>query len=245
MLTTIIILFFIGIAQRFIGTLAGSGGLISLPAMLLLGVPVHAAIAANKISSSIGTLANFWVLVRTKQLNAKHLTRIAPAAIAGGIVGSLIATIMTEHNLTIMAVILLCFAFTLPFFKKPAIANTFDDRLTTPMHASFFATSIYNGAFGPGQGTLQMYLLFYMGVPYVSAVGLNQIGTFVSGVAATLVFIISGQMVWHIALPLTAGSMLGGQMAIRLMHKLSTTHVKWLFRLITLLLIVQLIVQLV
>lgn len=240
----VVILFFVGVAQRFIGTLAGSGGLISFPAMMLLGVPVHATIAANKLSTSVGSLSNFWVLVRTKQLNARHLWHIAPLAIAGGIVGSLIAAILDDHTLTMMAVILLCFAFVLAFLKKPDVNKSFHDKLTKTMHASFFGTSVYNGAFGPGQGTLLMYLLFYEGVPYISAIGLNQISTFVSGVAATLIFIASGAMIWHIAMPLTLGSMLGAQIAIRLAHKLSKQHVKWLLRMITFFLIAQLIYEL-
>ena len=44
-----IILFFIGILATTVGTLAGGGGLISLPAILVLGMPVHSAIAANKV----------------------------------------------------------------------------------------------------------------------------------------------------------------------------------------------------
>lgn len=237
-------LFLVGVAQRLIGTLAGSGGLISFPAMMLLGVPVHATIAANKLSTSVGSFSNFWVLVRKKQLNKAHLWHIAPFAIAGGLVGSLFASLLDEQTLTVMAVFLLCFAFILAFLKKPDGNKAFHDKLTKPMHASFFGTSVYNGAFGPGQGTLLMYLLFYEGVPYISAIGLNQISTFVSGVAATVVFIASGAMVWHIALPLTLGSMLGAQIAIRIAHKLSTQHVKWLLRLITFFLIIQLIIEL-
>lgn len=46
-----IIMFLIGVCATTLGTLAGGGGLISLPAMLLLGVPVHSAIGANKVSN--------------------------------------------------------------------------------------------------------------------------------------------------------------------------------------------------
>lgn len=240
----VVLLFIIGMAQRFVGTLAGSGGLISFPAMLLLGVPVHATIAANKLSTTVGTFSNFLTLLREKEIHMKQLFQIAPFALAGGAAGGWIASILEEDTLTTIAVILLCFAFLLALVRKPLAKATFRGTLSKKMYVSFFATSIYNGAFGPGQGTLLMYLLFYEGVSYLSAIGLNQISTFVSGAAAVVVFISAGDMIWGVAIPLTAGSLLGARIAIRVAHKLSRQYVNWLLRIVTFLLIVQLIVEL-
>lgn len=240
----LILLFLIGVAQRFVGTLAGSGGLISFPAMLLLGVPVHATIAANKLSTTVGSLTGFLTLVKEKEIAFKHLYRIAPFAIAGGAIGGIIASLLSNHALKIVAVILLCFAFILPFLKRTKPDTPFKNQLTKKMYASFFGTSVYNGAFGPGQGTLLMQSLFYEGVPYLQAVGLKQIGTFVSSAAAAVVFIYAGSMIWSVALPLTFGSMVGAQIAIRIAHKLSKHQVEWILRIITFLLILQLIYQL-
>lgn len=240
-----VILFFVGLAQRFIGTLAGSGGLISFPAMLLLGVPVHATIAANKLSTTVGTFSNFLILVKEGKVNLKQLVQIAPFALAGGAAGGIIASLLSDQILKTIAVVLLCFAFLLAFLKKPRAETEFHGKLSNKMYASFFGTSVYNGGFGPGQGTLLMYLLFYEGVPYLSAIGLNQISTFVSGAAAAVVFISAGDMIWQIALPLTVGSMFGAQISIRVAHKLSRRHVQWLLRIITFLLIIQLIYELI
>lgn len=239
------LLFLVGVAQRFVGTLAGSGGLISFPAMLLLGVPVHATIAANKLSTTVGSFSNFLTLVKERKIHFKQLYRIAPFALAGGAAGGLIASLLSDQVLKIIAVILLCFAFILAFLKKPRAETEYHGRLSKKMMASFFGTSIYNGAFGPGQGTLQMHLLFYEGVPYLSAIGLNQINTFVSSTAAAVVFIVAGDMIWQVALPLTLGSIVGAQIAIRLAHKLSKQHVQWILRIITFLLIMQLAYQLI
>lgn len=203
------------------------------------------ALAANKLSTTVGSFSNFLVLVKEKEVSFKQLYKIAPLAIIGGIIGGWIATLLSEHTLTIVAVVLLCFAFLLAFLKKPEVQTAFRGKLTKTMYGSFFGTSIYNGAFGPGQGTLLMYLLFYEGVGYISAIGLNQISTFVSGAAAALVFIAAGDMVWHITIPLTLGSMLGAQIAIRIAHKLSKQHVQWLLRIITFLLIGQLVYELI
>ncbi|HLR55077.1 MAG TPA: sulfite exporter TauE/SafE family protein [Pseudogracilibacillus sp.] len=236
-----LLLFVLGILQRFIGTLAGGGGLLSFPAMLLLGVPVHATIAANKLSTTFGAFTNFLVLIRNKEISAHHLWLIAPFAVLGGVLGSMITTILSEDTLTVMAVLLLCFAFGLTFLKKQEVSATFTGKITRKMYASFLGTSVYNGAFGPGQGTILLYLLLNQKISYLSSIGFSQINTFVSSTAATIIFIATGSMIWHIAIPLTVGSIFGGQLAIRLAYKLSRKHVRWLLHIITFILIVQLI----
>src|SRR5699024_11161820 len=126
---------------------------------LLLGVPVHATIAANKLSTTLGAFTNFLVLIRNKEISAHHLWLIAPFAVLGCVLGSMITTILYEDTLTVMAVLLLCFAFGLKFLKKQEVSAAFTGKITRTMYASFLGTSVYNGAFGPGQGTILLYLL--------------------------------------------------------------------------------------
>ena len=57
-------IYFIGLLATTVGTLAGGGGLISFPSMLLLGVPVHSAIGANKVSNTVSSFTSFWHLYR-------------------------------------------------------------------------------------------------------------------------------------------------------------------------------------
>src|SRR5699024_7671406 len=97
-------------------TLAGGGGLLSFPAMLLLGVPVHATIAANKLSTTFGAFTNFLVLIRNKEISAHHLWVIEPFAVLGGVLGSRITMNLAEDGFSV--VILLCCVFALKFIKK-------------------------------------------------------------------------------------------------------------------------------
>ncbi|HET7616334.1 MAG TPA: sulfite exporter TauE/SafE family protein [Bacillales bacterium] len=238
-------LFLIGILQRFVGTLAGSGGLISFPAMFLLGYPVHATIAANKLSTTIGSFSGFLTLVKEKKVAFNRIYKIAPFALLGGAAGGIITSALDEKTLKTVAVVLLCLAFLLPFMNKMRPEKPADNRLSKKLYASFFATSVYNGAFGPGQGTILMQILLYDGIPYLTSVGLKQISTFVSGAAAAVVFVFAGDMIWHIALPLSIGSVVGAQLAIRTAHHLSKNHVQWILRTLTFLLIGQLVFELV
>ncbi|HET7629431.1 MAG TPA: sulfite exporter TauE/SafE family protein [Bacillales bacterium] len=241
-----LLLFIIGIGQRFVGTLAGSGGLISFPAMLLLGYPVHAAIAANKMSTTIGSFSGFLTLVKEKKADFRQIVQIAPLAVIGGLCGGWITAVLSESTLKGVTVILLMLAFGLSFLKKKEQAlNGGKHRFSKKLYGTIFATSLYNGAFGPGQGTILMQLLLRDGIPYLFAIGLKQISTFVSGAAAAVVFIVSGDMLWTLAIPLTLGSVVGAQLALKVARYLSGKQVQWILRGFMVLLIAQVVIELV
>ena len=86
----------IGILGSFIGTLAGGGGLITLPAMILLGIPIHFSIATNKFSSGIASLSNLLVLLKIKELNIKIIFPYIISSIIGGGFGAIITANLPE-----------------------------------------------------------------------------------------------------------------------------------------------------
>ena len=92
-------LFFIGAIATTIGTLAGGGGLISLPAMLLLGVPIHSAIGANKVSNTVSSFSSFLFLLKHKQISLRESFWVIPVSLVGGISGGFIATMLSEDHL--------------------------------------------------------------------------------------------------------------------------------------------------
>lgn len=61
----------------FVDSIAGGGGLISLPAYMFAGIPVHAAIATNKLSSSTGTVVSTARLIKNKKVDWVFCTRIS------------------------------------------------------------------------------------------------------------------------------------------------------------------------
>jgi len=65
------VLIFIGFFTTFVGTLAGGGGLIGLPSMLLIGIPIHQAIATAKFANIFSSFSTFVVLLKNK--NIKHI----------------------------------------------------------------------------------------------------------------------------------------------------------------------------
>lgn len=76
----------------FVDSIAGGGGLISLPAYIIAGVPAHYALGTNKISSTLGTSIATWRYLKHGYLKDKQLIRTVLCACLAAIVGSYIGS---------------------------------------------------------------------------------------------------------------------------------------------------------
>lgn len=235
-------LFFIGLIANVLGTLAGGGGLISLPAMLVMGIPVHSAIGANKVSNTVSSLSSFIVIYKYKEVTVKEALIIVPLCLGGGITGGLIASLLTESTMTIIAVVLLSFALLTSFLGSSNFDGTRPLVVNKKSGASLFGIGLYDGVFGPGSGTLMMYVLSSLGVSYIRAVGLARIAIFSSCFGASITYIATGKIMWAVTIALLLGSVSGAQIGVHLARKLKKEYVKPLLRIVTITLIIQIIV---
>jgi uncharacterized membrane protein YfcA len=238
-----ILLFFTGMAAMTIGTLAGGGGLITVPAMLLMGIPIHSVIGAGKISTTVSSFSTFITVLLKKQITLKESFWIIPLSLGGGLTGGFIATRLTESTMYIVAVTLLIFAFITSFFSKADFSGEEDLRPTKAAIPGLFGVGIYDGMFGPGQGTLLLYLFGHLRIAYIRAIGFVRLATFSSGFGAAISYIAMGKIIWPVAFALMAGSLSGAQIGVRLAEKLNPRHVKLLLRIVTIALILQLIIN--
>ncbi|WP_432357788.1 sulfite exporter TauE/SafE family protein [Sporosarcina sp. UB5] len=236
-------LFFIGAIATTIGTLAGGGGLISLPAMLLLGVPIHSAIGANKVSNTVSSFSSFLVLLKRKQISLRESFWVIPVSLVGGVSGGFIATMLSENNLYILAIILLSFAFITSFIGKGDFDGEEKLKFSKVSVPGLYGIGIYDGLFGPGQGTLMLYLFGHLKVAYIRAVAYVRLATFSSCFGAAITYIAAGKIIWPLTLMLMLGSITGAQMGVRIAEKLKPKFVKPILRVVTVALIVQIIVE--
>lgn len=236
-------LFFIGAIATTIGTLAGGGGLISLPAMLLLGIPIHSAIGANKVSNTVSSFSSFLFLVKHKQISLRESFWIIPVSLIGGISGGFIATKLSEDNLYILAIILLSFAFITSFIGKGDFDGQEKLKLSKVSVPGLYGIGIYDGLFGPGQGTLMLYLFGHLKVAYIRAVGYVRLATFSSCLGAAITYIAAGKIIWPLTLLLMLGSITGAQTGVRIAEKLKPKFVKPILRVVTVALILQIIAE--
>ncbi|MFC7371997.1 sulfite exporter TauE/SafE family protein [Fictibacillus iocasae] len=237
------LLFLIGICATFLGTLAGGGGILSFPAMLLLGVPPHIAIASNKFSNTFSSFSSFYVLLRKKEVTLRTLVVPGFFSLAGGIAGSQLSVAIPSHVMNVLALFLLVAAFMLTYLKRPDETIDFKGPIPSSTYPLLFGIGAYDGMFGPGQGTLQMNVFLNKGFSVIRAIAFTRFNTFLSCIGAAVSYIASGFFLAEVAIPLAAGSLIGAQLAVRSAKKLSKKHILMMVRALTLLLILQLALQ--
>lgn len=232
-------LLFIGILATFIGTIAGSGGMINLPIMLLLGLPIHSAIGANKFSNTLSSFSSFYLLLKRKNMKWKEACKIAPFSLIGGGIGGITASHIPAHVLLYIALLLLIFAFLLSFRKKPSSSNS-TSTIKPHTYPSLVGIGAYDGLFGPGQGTMLMFLFLNQGMAHLRAIAFSRFNTFLSCFGAFISYAYMGHMLWDAAILLALGSITGAQLGVRVAEKLPKEKILLFVRAITIVLIIQL-----
>lgn len=183
----------------FIDAIAGGGGLISLPAYLIAGLPPHAAIGTNKFSACMGTIVATWHFARKGIIYWKHALPAVVTALSGSWLGAEIALWVDAEAFKLVMLIILPLTGFYVLFKKPFKADKkpYSDVKTILITLVLsFLIGIYDGFYGPGTGTFLILLL--TAVAHVSlneAAGTTKVINLSTNVAALAVFLLNG-VVW-------------------------------------------------
>jgi uncharacterized membrane protein YfcA len=243
-----IFLFLIGLSGSFIGAIVGGGGLITLPAMMLLGIPAQFGIGANKFSFFCASMANTIQILKEKRLARKTLFSGTILGAAGGITGGLVTANIEEKALNIMIFFLLSFALVITNVKKPAEQeneNSPPEESTLKQKILTFFIGVYDGGFGPGSATLGIMMFMHRGYQYIQSVHLTRMLIMGSCTGAMLVYLKGGFINWNYVFPLTIGTIIGAQTGFQLLPKISQKTAKILLMVITVLLIVQILIKII
>lgn len=204
----------------FIDAIAGGGGLITLPALLLSGVSPVEAVATNKLQGTFGVAASSFTFWRRGHVDAKLLRGAIAATAAGALAGAMAVQLLDQRWLAGTMPFLLI-AAAIYFAVRPAPQPGVQPRVSPLMFAAFAAGPIgfYDGLFGPGAGSLYMLAFVALaGLPLLAATASTKILNLTSNVVALAVFIAGGQVLWGVGLPMAfgqaAGSWIGSRTAI-------------------------------
>lgn len=209
----IIISFVAGVAGGFIGAVTGGAGLLSIPALIFLGLPANQAIATNALAS-IGMIAGgVPEYQRAKQVRWHAVLKLIPLTILGGFIGSKTLVHFNADALSVVIGILLLLIVPIIFLNPKKGLKTFRPGISRIIIGSFFyfVIAIYAGFFGAGAGIFSTYsLTYFFGMTYIQAKASNFIPSFFLTVTAFAVFLTHGLINWELGIPMTIGMYLGG-----------------------------------
>lgn len=232
----------------FVDAVGGGGGLISLPAYLLAGIPVHHAIATNKLSSCIGTAISTIRYCWKRKLDWVLAAGSIGLALAGSAVGAHLSLLVEERILKLLLMIVLpVVAFyvlrtkNLEGNQKPPLSRR--GTITIAWIAAFMI-GCYDGFYGPGTGTF--LLLVFTGaarMDMMTAAANTKLVNFSSNLAAMVVFLINGKTYIGLGLISAVFCVAGHYIGAEMMLKNGTKIVKPIIILVLVLLFLKLIID--
>ena len=200
----------------FVDSIAGGGGLISLPAFLLAGLPAHAAIATNKLSSACGTTLTTARFIKNRLIDARLALPGIAAAIVGSTIGARLSLMVDE------AVVRVALLFVLPvaafvvlnrrlFPERENDGYVFTRKGLVACTLAAFVIGGYDGFYGPGAGTFLIiaFMLLDKKMSVGRANAQAKAVNLTSNLTALAVFALNGQVVVLLGLAGAACSMLG------------------------------------
>ena len=223
---TLVFILVAAFSAGFVDAIAGGGGLIQLPA-LLISFPdreVAEVAGTNKLGSIFGTSAAALNYRRNIKTDPKLLLAMVLPAFIGSGSGSLLATQISTEQLKVAIVLMLVavFAYTLarPDLGKVEVLKGAAKRQRTVGAVAGLTIGFYDGFIGPGTGTLLMIVLVAaLGFAFVGASAIAKVVNVATNFASILVFGISGSIMWVVGLAVgicnLAGGIIGSHVAIR------------------------------
>ena len=230
----------------FVDSIAGGGGLIQLPA-LLIGLPkseTAEVLGTNKLSSIFGTSTAAALYRKQIKPDPKILAAMCIPAFLGSAAGAVLASKIPTSSMRPMVLVLLIVVAIYTWFKPDL--GKFEELRHQPRRRVQIAAlagvviGFYDGIFGPGTGSfLMLILVASLGYAFITASAIAKVVNVSTNVGAILVFGIHGAVIWQIGLIMGIANISGAVVGARLAIKGGSTLVRKVFLLVTIALIVK------
>ena len=231
----------------FVDSIAGGGGLISLPAYLLAGLPVHMAIGTNKFSSAFGTTLSTVRFIRQRLVIARFAIPSVFFGFSGSAIGAKLSLLVSETVLKSLLLVVLPIAtfcvLNRRIFRPNESDNIkYDFKTFFVVMLSAFLVGIYDGLYGPGTGTfLIIAFSVFAKFSIKKANAHTKVINLSTNIAALVVFLLNGQVLIPLGIAAAVSNMLGNYAGSGLVMTKGVKIVKPLIIFVLTLLLVKII----
>jgi uncharacterized membrane protein YfcA len=229
----------------FVDAVAGGGGLIQLPVLLWTfpSAPLASILGTNKAISIVGTTTAANTYRKRIQVTAKQLIPMMSAAFVGSLCGAFLATNVSREIFEpiILVILIAVGSFTI---LRPDFGKLETHRDVSPALVPLIGLVIgfYDGLIGPGTG---MFLLFslvsFVGTSFLGASAIAKFVNVATNLAALMIFIPGGHVIWLIAALMAPANLIGGYLGARTALDRGSSFVRLIFLTMLVALVIRLI----
>lgn len=212
-------LFAVAVAAGFVDSIAGGGGILTLPALLTAGLSPVQSMATNKVQAVFGSFSAALHFVRKGHVDLRSLRWAIVCVFVASGVGS-VSVQMIDAKILMDVIPFLLGGVGLYFLFAPGLGDSdAHQRMSIGVFSISLAPLIgfYDGFFGPGTGSFfAVAFVVLLGFNLRKATAHTKVLNFTSNFASLIFFVFGGQVVWSIGLVMAVGQFIGAQIGARL-----------------------------
>ncbi len=234
----------------FVDAVAGGGGLITVPALLMAGLPPQLALGTNKGQSIVGTAMALRTFSKTTLFNKSRARLAFFPALFGAALGSLSLGFLSKDLLRPIIICLLTSVALTTLFLRPKEKSQKVHSKTRHFHKPWFilllafGIAFYDGFFGPGTGVFFISVFVYLLNDRFREASANaKLVNFASNAGALIIFSMKGWVVWPIAGAMAIGQTLGGFLGAHVTIRRGERFVRYVVVAVCLLLVFRLALE--
>ncbi|RDY28111.1 hypothetical protein CHL78_006990 [Romboutsia weinsteinii] len=223
-----------GFIAAFVDSIAGGGGLISMPVLMIVGLPAHLALGTNKFGGASGCLMSTYKYVKSGKTNNDLLKKLVPFSFLGSVLGVKCVLSISENILNILVFVMILGVAIYTFTSKGlGDENRFEELNQKNIRLGMilaFGLGFYDGFFGPGAGTFLTFgLIKIYGFDFLHASANTKVLNLTSNLTALVLFMISGQVLYQVAIFYGISMMIGGYIGAKVAIKKGSSLIKPIF----------------
>ncbi len=221
-----------GVVAGFVDSIAGGGGMITLPVLLSLGMDPQHALGTSKLQATCGSGSAAWHYAEAKTVPLKDCTRGFVVTMGAAALGTLVVQHVDPSFLK-RAIPILLLAVAIYTLLKPRLGETdLHPRMARGWFDAIFGLLIgfYDGFFGPGTGTFwTMAFMLGLGFNLTRATGYSKVMNFGSNLSSLAFFLVSGSVLFVAGLTMGIGQLIGAQIGARMVTRRGTKFIRPIF----------------
>lgn len=234
MVEKLVVLSIAGFLAAFFDSIAGGGGLISLPAFMAIGMPTHIALGTNKFSATAASCTSSIKYATSGKVNFKLIRYLIPFTIIGAILGVYTALHVNSDVLKPLVLILVMVVGVYSLFSKTiGKKNNFIKTNKKNIILGIILSGIigfYDGFFGPGAGAFLIFgIISIYGYDFINAGGNARVLNFASNLTSLIFFAIQGKVNYTYGIPVAISMIIGARLGTVFALKKGAKFVKPIF----------------
>ncbi|HIF5500812.1 TPA: TSUP family transporter [Pasteurella multocida] len=224
-----VLLFAVALVAGFIDAIAGGGGLITIPALLMTGMPPALALGTNKLQACGGSFSASLYFLRQRAVNLVEVWLILLMTFIGASLGTVLIQLV-DSAIIKKVLPFLILAIGLYFLFSPTLGNEDRQKRISYLGFAFSAglgIGFYDGFFGPGTGSLlSLAFVMLLGFNLTKATAHAKVLNFTSNVASLIFFLIGGQIMWSVGFAMMAGQFIGANLGAKMVLSKGKTLIR-------------------